>query len=86
MEGAVHVLDIFTILETKGVVVRAGQHCVGLLMIQLRLNTTCYAPVPMNSTSAEIGVLLTRGSRRVTCLSDCSRTTFISLPKQVLRQ
>ena len=36
MQGAVLMRDIFNILDKKGVVVRAGQHCVGLLMTHAR--------------------------------------------------
>ena len=58
MQGAELVRDIFIIPDKKKVVVRAGQHCVGLLMTNLRLNTTCCTLFPVNNTSTEVGVLL----------------------------
>ena len=43
LDGAGHAHDISTILDKKGVAVRAGQHCVGPLMDHLGLNATCRA-------------------------------------------
>ena len=60
MLGAVHARDISIILDKKEVVVRAGQHCAGLLMTHLGLTTTCYSLFAVDSTSAEVGVLLNK--------------------------
>ena len=58
MDGAAHAHDISTILDKKGVAVRAGQHCVGPLMEHLGLNATCRASFGMYNTKAEVDVLI----------------------------
>jgi cysteine desulfurase/selenocysteine lyase len=58
MEGAAHAHDISTILDKKGVAVRAGQHCCGPLMTHLNLNATCRASFGMYNTEAEIDTLI----------------------------
>ncbi len=54
MDGAAHAHDISTILDKKGVAVRAGQHCTGPLMEYLGLNATCRASFAMYNTTDEI--------------------------------
>lgn len=54
MNGAAHAHDISTILDKKGVAVRAGQHCAGPLMAHLGLNATCRASFGMYNTTHEI--------------------------------
>ncbi|MEH6522599.1 cysteine desulfurase [Sulfitobacter sp.] len=54
MDGAAHAHDISTILDKKGVAVRAGQHCTGPLMEHLGLNATCRASFAMYNTTDEI--------------------------------
>ncbi len=56
MDGAAHAHDISTILDKKGVAVRAGQHCTGPLMEHLGLNATCRASFAMYNTTDEIDV------------------------------
>ncbi|MCL4154927.1 UNVERIFIED_CONTAM: hypothetical protein GTU68_040897 [Idotea baltica] len=56
MDGAAHAHDISTILDKKGVAVRAGQHCCGPLMQHLDLNATCRASFAMYNTTDEIDV------------------------------
>jgi cysteine desulfurase/selenocysteine lyase len=56
MDGAAHAHDISTILDKKGVAVRAGQHCCGPLMEHLNLNATCRASFAMYNTTDEIDV------------------------------
>lgn len=56
MDGAAHPHDISTILDKKGVAVRAGQHCTGPLMEHLGLNATCRASFAMYNTTAEIDI------------------------------
>lgn len=56
MDGAGHAHDISTILDKKGVAVRAGQHCAGPLMDHLGLNATCRASFGMYNTRDEIDV------------------------------
>jgi cysteine desulfurase/selenocysteine lyase len=58
MEGAAHAHDISTILDKKGVAVRAGQHCTGPLMAHLGLNATCRASFGLYNTNAEVDVLI----------------------------
>lgn len=56
MDGAAHAHDISTILDKKGVAVRAGQHCCGPLMEHMGLNATCRASFAMYNTTDEIDV------------------------------
>ncbi len=56
MDGAAHAHDISTILDKKGVAVRAGQHCTGPLMEHLGLNATCRASFAMYNTTDEVDV------------------------------
>ncbi|MDU8911018.1 cysteine desulfurase [Aestuariicoccus sp. MJ-SS9] len=58
MTGAAHAHDISTILDKKGVAVRAGQHCTGPLMDFLGLNATCRASFGMYNTEAEVDALV----------------------------
>ncbi|MXQ07588.1 SufS family cysteine desulfurase [Alphaproteobacteria bacterium GH1-50] len=58
MDGAAHAHDISTILDKKGVAVRAGQHCTGPLMDHLGLNATCRASFGLYNTEAEVDVLV----------------------------
>lgn len=58
MDGAAHAHDISTILDKKGVAVRAGQHCCGPLMQHLDLNATCRASFAMYNTTDEVDVLV----------------------------
>jgi len=58
LDGAGHAHDISTILDKKGVAVRAGQHCVGPLMEHMGLNATCRASFGMYNTRAEVDVLV----------------------------
>ena len=56
MDGAAHAHDISTILDKKGVAVRAGQHCTGPLMEHLGLSATCRASFAMYNTTDEVDV------------------------------
>ncbi|KEJ88488.1 cysteine desulfurase [Sulfitobacter donghicola] len=56
MDGAAHAHDISTILDKKGVAVRAGQHCTGPLMEHLGLNATCRASFAMYNTTEEVDI------------------------------
>ena len=58
MEGAAHAHDISTILDKKGVAVRAGQHCAGPLMEHLGVNATCRASFGLYNTEAEVDALI----------------------------
>jgi cysteine desulfurase / selenocysteine lyase len=58
MQGAAHAHDISTILDKKGVAVRAGQHCTGPLMEHLGLSATCRASFGVYNTESEVDVLI----------------------------
>ncbi len=58
LNGAAHAHDISTILDKKGVAVRAGQHCTGPLMTHLGLTATCRASFAMYNTTDEVDVLV----------------------------
>ncbi|SLN13504.1 Cysteine desulfurase [Roseovarius litorisediminis] len=58
MQGAAHAHDISTILDKKGVAVRAGHHCAGPLMEHLGVTATCRASFGMYNTKAEIDALI----------------------------
>ncbi len=58
INGAAHAHDISTILDKKGVAVRAGHHCAGPLMDHLGLTATCRASFGLYNTKAEVDVLV----------------------------
>ncbi len=58
MEGAAHAHDISTILDKKGVAVRAGHHCAGPLMEHLGVSATCRASFGLYNTQAEVDTLI----------------------------
>ena len=58
MEGAAHAHDISTILDKKGIVVRAGQHCAGPLMDHLGINASCRASFSFYNTKQEVDALV----------------------------
>ncbi len=58
LDGAAHAHDISTVLDKKGVAVRAGQHCVGPLMDHMGINATCRASFGLYNTTEEVDVLV----------------------------
>ena len=58
MNNAAHAHDISTILDKKGVAVRAGQHCAGPLMAHLGVTASCRASFAMYNTRAEVDSLI----------------------------
>lgn len=58
LDGAAHAHDISTVLDKKGVAVRAGHHCAGPLMDHLGLSATARASFGMYNTEAEVDVLI----------------------------
>ncbi|TMM54599.1 cysteine desulfurase [Sulfitobacter sabulilitoris] len=58
LDGAAHAHDISTILDKKGVAVRAGQHCTGPLMEHMGLTATCRASFGLYNTTDEVDVLV----------------------------
>ena len=57
LEGAAHAHDISTVLDKRGVAVRAGTHCAMPLMEHMGVNATCRASFAMYNTTDEIDVL-----------------------------
>ncbi|MEV8468939.1 cysteine desulfurase [Fluviibacterium sp. DFM31] len=58
LEGAAHAHDISTVLDKKGVAVRAGHHCAQPLMEHLGVPATCRASFGLYNTKAEVDVLV----------------------------
>ena len=58
LDGAAHAHDISTILDKKGVAVRAGHHCAGPLMTHLGLTATCRASFGLYNTKDEVDTLV----------------------------
>jgi len=58
LDGAGHAHDISTILDKKGVAVRAGHHCAGPLMDHLGVNATCRASFGLYNTEEEVDILV----------------------------
>ncbi len=58
IDGAAHAHDISTILDKKGVAVRAGHHCAGPLMDHLGVTATCRASFGLYNTTHEVDVLV----------------------------
>ncbi len=58
LDGAGHAHDISTILDKKGVAVRAGHHCAGPLMDHLGVTATCRASFGMYNTKSEVDTLI----------------------------
>ncbi len=58
LQGAAHAHDISTILDKRGVAVRAGHHCAGPLMEHLGVSATCRASFGLYNTTEEIDVLV----------------------------
>ena len=56
LDGAAHAHDISTILDKKGVAVRAGHHCAGPLMDHLGVTATCRASFGLYNTTQEVDV------------------------------
>ncbi|MDP2494011.1 cysteine desulfurase [Shimia thalassica] len=58
LDGAAHAHDISTILDKKGVAVRAGHHCAGPLMDHLGVTATCRASFGLYNTTEEVDKLV----------------------------
>ena len=58
MDGGAHAHDISTILDKKGIAVRAGQHCAGPLMDHLGINASCRASFAFYNTVEEVDALM----------------------------
>jgi cysteine desulfurase/selenocysteine lyase len=58
MSGAAHAHDISTILDKRGVAVRAGTHCAMPLMEHMGVGATCRASFGLYNTEAEVDALV----------------------------
>ncbi|MEM7505713.1 MAG: cysteine desulfurase [Pseudomonadota bacterium] len=58
MDGAAHPHDISTIIDRKGVAVRAGHHCAQPLMTHLGVSATCRASFGLYNTRTEVDKLV----------------------------
>lgn len=58
LDGAAHAHDISTILDKRGVAVRAGHHCAQPLMQHLGVTATARASFGLYNTKAEVDVLI----------------------------
>ncbi|HEU0221888.1 MAG TPA: aminotransferase class V-fold PLP-dependent enzyme, partial [Paracoccaceae bacterium] len=58
MDGPAHPHDISTVLDRKGVAVRAGHHCAYPLMQFLGVTATCRASFGLYNTSEEVDALV----------------------------
>ncbi|QIE41872.1 cysteine desulfurase [Rhodobacteraceae bacterium SC52] len=58
LQGAAHAHDISTVLDKRGVAVRAGHHCAQPLMEHMGVPATCRASFAMYNTEAEVDVLV----------------------------
>jgi cysteine desulfurase / selenocysteine lyase len=58
IEGAAHAHDISTVLDKRGIAVRAGQHCAAPLMDHLGVTATCRASFGLYNTRAEVDALV----------------------------
>ena len=58
LEGPAHAHDISTVLDKKGIAVRAGQHCAMPLMEHMGITATCRASFGLYNTEAEVDALV----------------------------
>ncbi len=58
LEGAAHAHDISTVLDKRGVAVRAGTHCAMPLMEHMGVNATCRASFGVYNTTEEVDTLV----------------------------
>ncbi len=58
LDGAAHPHDISTVVDQRGIAVRAGHHCAQPLMDHLGVSATCRASFGLYNTRAEVDVLV----------------------------
>jgi cysteine desulfurase/selenocysteine lyase len=58
MDGAGHAHDVSTVLDKRGIAVRAGTHCAMPLMAHLGVGATCRASFGLYNTMAEVDALV----------------------------
>jgi cysteine desulfurase / selenocysteine lyase len=58
LDGAAHAHDISTVLDKRGIAVRAGTHCAMPLMDHMGVGATCRASFGLYNTKAEVDALI----------------------------
>ena len=58
MQGAAHAHDISTILDKRGIAVRAGTHCAMPLLAQYGITASCRASFGLYNTPGEVDALI----------------------------
>jgi cysteine desulfurase/selenocysteine lyase len=58
LDGAAHAHDISTVLDKRGIAVRAGTHCAMPLMEHMGVGATCRASFAMYNTKDEVDALI----------------------------
>jgi cysteine desulfurase / selenocysteine lyase len=58
LDGAAHAHDISTILDKRGIAVRAGTHCAMPLMAHMGVTATCRASFGLYNTTGEVDALI----------------------------
>lgn len=58
MQGGAHPHDISTVIDRRGIAVRAGHHCAQPLMQHLGVSATCRASLGLYNTFAEVDALV----------------------------
>ena len=58
LDGAAHAHDISTVLDKRGIAVRAGTHCAMPLMDHMGVGATCRASFAMYNTTDEVDALI----------------------------
>lgn len=58
LDGAAHPHDISTVVDRRGIAVRAGHHCAQPLMQHLGVSATCRASFGLYNTKAEVDALV----------------------------
>jgi cysteine desulfurase / selenocysteine lyase len=56
--GSAHAHDVSTVLDKRGIAVRAGTHCAMPLMTRLGVGATCRASFGLYNTTAEVDALV----------------------------
>jgi cysteine desulfurase/selenocysteine lyase len=58
LQGQAHAHDISTVLDKRGIAVRAGTHCAMPLMQHMGVTATCRASFGLYNTKAEVDALI----------------------------
>jgi cysteine desulfurase / selenocysteine lyase len=58
LQGQAHAHDISTVLDKRGIAVRAGTHCAMPLMEHMGIGASCRASFGLYNTKAEVDALV----------------------------